>query len=136
MAATSAPSCREVSPRALHFARQEIDSNLKGDSVNYPTTNAHSAPEDSKTERYALLACGLWLRIGTIGALGLAGVLHQLLKGEMQPLSALALAAGASLLMVMSWWRARVVLDFDDDAVVTTAKVSTAANTAIGGSVA
>ena len=104
--------------------------------MNYPTTNAHSAPENSKTARYALLACGLWLRIGTIGALGLAGVLHQLLTGEMQPLSALALAAGAGVLMVVSWWRARVVLDLVDEAVVATAAASSAANTAIGGSVA
>jgi hypothetical protein len=104
--------------------------------VNYLNIDAHSAPEDSKTERYALLACGLWLRIGTIGAFGLAGVLHQLLNGEMQPLSALTLAAGAGVLMVTSWWRARVVLDRDDEAIVARAAVSSSADTAMGGSVA
>ena len=123
-------------PRVRHFARQRFVSNLKGDPVNYPNTNAHSAPENSRTARYALFACGLWLRIGAIGAFGLAGVLHQLLNGEMQPLSALALAAGAGVLMVTSWWRARVVLDRDVEAVVATAAVSSGADTAMGGSVA
>jgi hypothetical protein len=113
-----------------------IVSNLKGDSVNYPNTNVHSAPEDSKTTRYVLLVCSLWLRIGAVGAFVLGGVLHQLLTGEMQPLSALALSVGAGVVMVTSWWRARVVLDLDAEADVATATVSSAADPAISGSAA
>jgi hypothetical protein len=112
------------------------DPNLKGDSVNYSKTNTYPATEDSNRSSYSLLACGLWLHIGTIGAFGLAGVLHQMFNGEMQPLSALALAAGAGLVMVMSWRRAVAVLDVDDEADVDTASVSLPANAAIGDPVA
>ena len=69
------------------------------------------------------------------------GVLHQLFNGEMQPLAALSLAAGSCVLIAMSWWRARVVLDRDDETVPTTAAlakvpVSLPANAAVSGSVA
>lgn len=104
--------------------------------MNYPNTNTTSVPEDSNRSRYALFACGLWLRIGAIGAFGLVGVLHQLFIGEMQPLSALALAAGSCVLVVMSWWRARVALDRNDEADAATAGVSLPANAAIVSSVA
>lgn len=93
-------------------------------------------PEDSKESRSALLASGLWLRVGTVGAFGLVGVLHQLFVGEMQPLSGLALAAAAGVLVVMSWWRARVVLDRDDEADEATSAAPVPVKNAIGGSVA
>ena len=93
-------------------------------------------PEESKESRVALLASGVWLRIGTVGAFGLVGILHQLFIGEMQPLSGLALAAGAGVLVVMSGWRARVVLDHGkvDDEGTEAAPLPT--KNAIGGSVA
>jgi hypothetical protein len=92
--------------------------------------------EDIKESRSALLASGLWLRVGTVGAFGLVGVLHQLFIGEMQPLSGLALTAAAGLLVVMSWWRARVVLDRDDEADEATSAAPVPAKNAISGSVA
>jgi hypothetical protein len=117
------------------------EPNLRGDTVKYPKTNAYSAPEDGNRSHFALFSCGLWLRIGAIGAFGLMGVLHQLFNGEMQPLSALSLAAGSCVLIAMSWWRARVVLDRDDETVPATAALakvpaSLSANTAVSGSVA
>ena len=104
--------------------------------MNYPRTNACSAPEDSKRSHVALFSCGLWLRIGAVGAFGLVGVLHQLFNGEMQPLSALPLAVGFGALVVMSWWRARVALDRDDEAYAATAAVSLPVNATVSGSAA
>jgi hypothetical protein len=104
--------------------------------VNYPKTIAYSAPEDSKRSHVALFTCGLWLRIGAVGAFGLLGVLHQLFNGEMQLLSALSLAAGSCVLIAMSWWRARVALDRDDEATLAKAPASLPVNVAVSGSVA
>ncbi len=104
--------------------------------MNYPKTNTNSAPVDVNGSHYALFACGLWLRVGAIGAIGLAGVLHQLFNGEMQPLSALALVAGSCVLMAMSWWRARAALNRDDEAALATAAATLPANVAVGASVA
>ncbi len=53
----------------------------------------------------------------------------------MQPLSALALAVGFGVLVVMSWWRARVVLERDDEAIPVTA-ASLPASAAMSASVA
>ena len=103
--------------------------------MKYPKTNAYSAPEVGNRSHFALFSCGLWLRIGAIGAFGLMGVLHQLFNGDIQPLSALSLAAGSCVLIAASWWRARVVLDRDDEAVPATA-VSLPASAAVSGSVA
>ena len=103
--------------------------------MNNAKTNTYSVPEVSKESRVALLASGLWLRVGTVGAFGLVGVLHQLFNGEMQPLSGLALAAASTVLVVMSWWRARVVLDRELE--IVPAPVATLpAKNAISGSVA
>jgi hypothetical protein len=96
---------------------------------------AHPTPELSSQDRSTLFHCGLWLRIGFISACGLAAVLLQLLNGEMKPLSALALATGAATLAVVSWWRARTVLDVVDEADVPTATESLPANTEMAGSV-
>ena len=97
--------------------------------------NAHGVPELSRRDRNALVACGLWLRLGFIGACGFAGVLLQLLNGEMKPLSAVALLVGAGTLAAVSWWRARAVLDVCDGAVVAPATDSSPADTATACSV-
>lgn len=104
--------------------------------MTYTETHKHSAPVDYREGRSALLASGLWLRLGIVGAFGLVGVLHQVFIGEMQPLSGLALAAGAGALVVMSWWRARVVLDYVNVADESTAAAPLPARNAMGGSVA
>jgi hypothetical protein len=97
--------------------------------------NAYPMPELSNRARWALVSCGLWLRIGFVGASGLAAALLQLLNGEMKPLSALALAATAGTLLAVAWWRARAVLDVADEAVVATSAGSLSPKTAIAASV-
>ena len=78
--------------------------------------NTQSIPELSKRARRALIECGLWLRIGFIGASTLAAGLLQLFSGEVKALSALALAVGGGVLAAGSWWRGRTVLDLADRA--------------------
>jgi hypothetical protein len=101
-----------------------------------PETHKHSAPVDLMEGRSALFASGLWLRVGAVGAFGIVGILHQMFIGEMQPLSGLALAAGAGVLVVMSWWRARAVLDSIGKDNETTVIASSPARSALGSSAA
>jgi hypothetical protein len=58
----------------------------------------------------------VWLRIAFIGASVSAAGLIQLFDGEVQLLSALALAVGGGLLAVFSRRRARTALDIGDSA--------------------
>ncbi len=62
----------------------------------------------------ALFACGLWLRVGFVGASAAVVGVIQLFGTEASPLSALALAVGGAALAVLSWRRAHVVLDRAD----------------------
>lgn len=101
-----------------------------------PETHKHSAPVDLMEGRSALFASGLWLRVGAVGAFGIVGILHQMFIGEMQPLSGLALAAGAGVLVVMSWWRARAVLDSIGKDNETTVIAPSPARSALGSSAA
>ncbi len=70
----------------------------------YPTPKARR-----RAER-ALVASGLWLRIGFIGACGVAVGLIQLINGGAKPITALALALAGGVLAVTSWRHARAVL--------------------------
>jgi len=70
----------------------------------------------SKSARHALVESGLWLRIGFIGASGVAAGIIQLLGAEAKPISALALAVGGGVLAVLSWRRARIVIESADQA--------------------
>ena len=63
----------------------------------------------AKDER-ALVASGVWLYVGLVGATAVAAALLQLLD-EGGWLSALALAVSGSVLAAASWSRARTVLD-------------------------
>jgi hypothetical protein len=54
----------------------------------------------------ALFACGLWLRIGFVGASGAMAGIVALFGGDGTPLSALALALGGAALAVFGWRRA------------------------------
>jgi hypothetical protein len=63
----------------------------------------------NNTER-ALIAYSLWLHIGFIGAAALAVGLHQLIDGEPEWVSALALVLFGGVLAVASWRRALTVL--------------------------
>jgi len=59
----------------------------------------------------SLFACGMWLRLGFVGAsLALAGVVA-LFSGDGTPLSALALAAAGAALTVFGWRRAYAAVD-------------------------
>lgn len=82
--------------------------------------NTHSTPELRRKARRALVACGLWLRIGFVGASAVAVGLLLLFDGEVAPLLALALAVGGGVLAAASWWRAATVLDVADGAAAVT----------------
>ncbi len=75
------------------------------------TMNMRKAIEMRTKGGRAVVAFGLWLRAGIIGASGLVGGLIQLLGGEAKPLSALALAVGGGVLAAVSWRRVRAALD-------------------------
>jgi len=68
----------------------------------------------SKSARRALVESGLWLRIGFIGASGVAAGIIQLLGGDVKPISALALAVGGGVLATLSWRRAGAILESAD----------------------
>ena len=94
--------------------------------------NAHPASELSTQARLALVVSGLWLRVGFIGACGLAAGLHMLFYGETKPLSAVALAVGGAVIAAFSWRRARAALDRADAAVVVTPSGATPARAFAG----
>jgi len=57
------------------------------------------------------VASGFWLQSGLIGASLVAGGVLQLVGGETKPMSALALAVAGGVMAVLSWRRARSVLE-------------------------
>lgn len=95
--------------------------------------NMHCTPGLRKKSRRALVECGLWLRIGFIGACGLAAGLLQLFNGETKPLSALVLAVSGGVLAAISWRRGRTVLDIVDGTAAVTAGVSAPGSAASSG---
>jgi hypothetical protein len=82
-----------------------------GESMTNHNVNQSYNPVSRGPLVPAVIAFGLWLPIGYIGASGFAIGLIQLFDGGVKPLSALALAAGGGLLAVFSWRRAQSVLD-------------------------
>lgn len=58
-----------------------------------------------------LVACGLWLRAGFVGASALAGGVVALFTGEGNPVSMTAIALSGGALAVVGWRRARHLLD-------------------------
>jgi hypothetical protein len=84
------------------------------------------APDLRKKTGRALIECGVWLRIGFIGACAFAAGLRQLFDGEVKPLSALMLAVGGGALAAFGWWRGRTVLDNVDGAAATAGSSSLA----------
>jgi hypothetical protein len=71
-----------------------------------------------------LVACGLWLRIGTIGASALAFGLIALFGGEPGPVYALAIALAGGALAVFAWRRALNAIEADDSSAVDAPKAS------------
>ena len=68
----------------------------------------------SKRARHALVESGLWLRIGFIGASGVAAGIIQLLGADAKPIPALALAVGGGVLATLCWRRAGAILESAD----------------------
>jgi hypothetical protein len=87
------------------------------------TMNMHETIEMRQKRGRAVVACGLWVRAGLIGASGFAAGVLLLLGGEMKPLTALALAIAGGALAAVSWRRARAVLDAAEEAPTTSAVV-------------
>jgi len=78
-----------------------------GDTSSYAAWRNEAGP--------GVVAFGMWLRAGFVGASAVAVGLIQLSSGEVKPLSALALATGGLALAIFSWRRARMSLDGLDD---------------------
>ena len=98
--------------------------------IEHRTEYAYPTHALSWSTRRALIASGVWLRLGFIGAFGFGAGVLQLFEGGMSPLSALALAVGGGALAVVSWWRGRAALENVDEAtVVTSGAASLAAAT-------
>ena len=83
--------------------------------------NVYQRPQLHGPAGRALLACGLWMRLGFVGASAAAISVIELLGNEVRPLSALALAVGGVALAVVSWRRAHAALSKDADVPATTA---------------
>jgi len=119
-----------IAPRMLRVLR----ANLTGEPMEDGIENSYPTQELRMKARRALVACGMWLRVGLIGASGVAAGLMQLVDGEVRPLSALALAVGGGLLAAASWFRARAVLESADKAIPETAgRPSAAGDRAMAG---
>jgi hypothetical protein len=83
--------------------------------------NVYQMPELQGPAGRALLACGLWMRLGFVGASAVAVGVIQLFGNEASPLTALALAVGGAAVAVMSWRRAHAALSKNADVPATTA---------------
>ena len=80
----------------------------------------HSLSAMTPKATRAHVALGLWLRLGFVGAFGLAAGLLLLVDGELTPLAAPALTIGGGAILAIAVWRARIVLDHMHDAAVAT----------------
>lgn len=85
-------------------------TNHHGNTTSYAAWRNEAGP--------GVIAFGMWLRVGFVGASATAVGLIQLFSGEVKPLSALGLAAGGLLLALFGWQRARKALGAADDAIV------------------
>jgi hypothetical protein len=85
-------------------------NNQYGNTSSYAAWRNEAGP--------GVVAFGMWLRVGFIGASAVAVGLIQLFSGEVKPLSALALTAGGLLLALFCWRRARNAFGVQDDAAV------------------
>ena len=83
--------------------------------------NVYQMPEPNGPARRALLACGLWMRLGFVGASAAAVGVIELFGNEASPLTALVIALGGAAVAVVSWRRAHAALSKDADVPATTA---------------
>ena len=79
--------------------------------------NIHQIPDLHGPLGRRLLACGLWLRLGFVGASAVAIGVIQLFGHDASPLSAFVLTMGGGALGILSWRRAHAALtDVDQPA--------------------
>jgi hypothetical protein len=71
----------------------------------------YPGPELRGKTPWPLVASSLWLRLGFVGATGAVVALVELYKGEADLLAALAWIFGGAWLTLLSWRRAKVLLD-------------------------
>ena len=79
--------------------------------MTHPKSNSYAKPVLHGKAGRALLACGLWLRAGFVGASATIIGLIQLFEGETTPLSPLALTFGGVALAVIARRRAFAALE-------------------------
>jgi hypothetical protein len=72
---------------------------------------AGSVPEVASDPRRALIACGLWLHVGLIGALCAAAGLVLFVSGDMATLPAVCVAISGGATALLGWRRGRSVLE-------------------------
>ena len=94
----------------LRRARPNIDSNPKGELMNNLLATIERPPKLDTATRRAMLACGLWMRLGFIGASLVAVGVIQLFDGETSALSAFSFVAGGAVLALLGWRRAPAAL--------------------------
>ena len=78
--------------------------------MNYPVVIPYERPKLGARTRGSLLACGLWIRAGFIGASAAAVGMIQLFAREWSALSALSIAGAGVALVVLSYGRAQAAL--------------------------
>jgi hypothetical protein len=71
----------------------------------------HIYPALGDKTPWPLIASSLWLRLGFVAATGAVVALTELYKGELNVLAALAWVFGGAWLTVLSWRRAKLLLD-------------------------
>jgi hypothetical protein len=86
---------------------------------NHPVPLYHLPELSGKTGR-ALVACGLWMRLGFIGGCAVAVGMIQLFRDDASPLSSLALAVGGAAVAAFSWRRAHAALGVADGPITPT----------------
>jgi len=82
--------------------------------MEYRRTTTPSTSDVPQGAWQALSACGLWMRVGFVGASALAAGLVLAFRGESGALTALTLVLGGGLVAVLSWRHARKILERAD----------------------
>ena len=91
------------------------------------TPNAYALHQGTSR---SLFVCGLWIRIGFLGACGVLAGLLQLFDGDSTAGAALAVLVGGAVLGAISWWRLRAVLALLDRAEAWASETSLPVNAA------
>ena len=95
--------------------------------MNNETTSMNAVSRESG---HALLAVGLWLRAGFVGASGVVAGLILLFDGEFAASTAFAVLAGGAALTALSWWRTQGALALLDAAEPGASRASAPVNVA------